>query len=372
MDKHLHIITHDIPWPADYGGVFDLFYKIKWLHKLGIRIHLHCFFKDRKPAEELNAYCEEVFYYPRRTGIKGFSFSMPYIVSSRRNKLLKNRILSNNYPVLMEGIHCTWLLHDGSLDNRKTLVRLHNVECNYYDRLAAHESNFFKKIYFKLESRLLKKYERCISKKTVFVAVSEEDKNWYQEHLGAKTVFLPVFLPWDEVKQSSERGCFCLYHGNLSVNENEKVADWLMNEVFNTLDIPLIIAGKKPSLPLQSLAHSRPHTCITCSPSENEMDDLIRKAHVHILPSFNQTGVKLKLLNALYNGRHCIVNQAGAKGSGTETLCHVAESANDFKAAVSALYKMPFSENDIEERKKILARYYNNQKNAQQLIAWLH
>ena len=25
MDKTLHIICHDVPWPADYGGVVDLF-----------------------------------------------------------------------------------------------------------------------------------------------------------------------------------------------------------------------------------------------------------------------------------------------------------------------------------------------------------
>ncbi len=372
MDKHLPIISHDIPWPADYGGVFDLFHKIRWLHHLGVRIHLHCFYKDRKPAPELNAFCEEVFYYPRRTGIKGFSLTLPYIVSSRKNEQLKARITANDYPVLMEGIHCTWLMHEGVLHNRKTIVRLHNVECNYYDRLAAHESNFFKKVYFNIESRLLKNYERTIAKKTLFVAVSEEDKTWYQKNLGANAAFLPVFLPWEEVKQSTERGCFCLYHGNLSVNENEKVADWLMNEVFDTLDIPLIIAGKKPSLPLQSLAHSRPHTCITCSPSENEMSDLIRKAHVHILPSFNQTGVKLKLLNALFNGRHCIVNRAAVNGSGAEALCHVAENANDFKAAVKALYEMPFSEADIQERKHVLSQYYDNEKNARQLIAWLY
>jgi len=33
--------------------VFDLFYKIKTLHKLGIKIHLHCFEYGRGEQDEL-------------------------------------------------------------------------------------------------------------------------------------------------------------------------------------------------------------------------------------------------------------------------------------------------------------------------------
>ena len=36
QEQHLHIITHDVPYPADFGGVVDLFYKIKWLSKIGV------------------------------------------------------------------------------------------------------------------------------------------------------------------------------------------------------------------------------------------------------------------------------------------------------------------------------------------------
>lgn len=373
MDKHLHIIAHDIPWPANYGGVYDLFYKIKSLHQLGIQIHLHCFYKDNKlPEPELEKYCTEVFYYPRKTGLKGFSLSLPYIVGSRKNILLKKRILANNYPVLMEGIHCSWLLHAGLLKGRNTLIRLHNVEQLYYRKLARHETNIFKKAYYIIESLLLKKYERSIADKTLFVAVSKEDAGFYCTELGAKAAFLPVFIPWAEIKENSQQGCFCLYHGNLSVNENEKAADWLLNNVFDSLDIPLVIAGKSPSLSLQCLAKSHPHTCLTCNPGEKEMEDLISKAHVHILPSFNQTGVKLKLLNALFNGRHCIVNKAGASGSGAEDLCHFAETADEFKAAIISLFEMPYTGADITERKSLLGAYYNNEKNAARLIAWLY
>jgi len=67
LEKHLHIISFDIPFPANYGGVIDVFYKIKNLANAGIKIHLHCFeYGDRKHSSELESICYRVYYYPRK------------------------------------------------------------------------------------------------------------------------------------------------------------------------------------------------------------------------------------------------------------------------------------------------------------------
>ena len=55
MDKHLHIISFDVPWPADYGGVIDVFYKVKALHDIGVKVHLHCFTYGRQSQDEVKA-----------------------------------------------------------------------------------------------------------------------------------------------------------------------------------------------------------------------------------------------------------------------------------------------------------------------------
>ena len=66
--KRLHIVCHTVPWPADFGGVLDLFYKLKNLHEEGVKIILHCFLYNRKEQDELNKYCEKVYYYKRKKG----------------------------------------------------------------------------------------------------------------------------------------------------------------------------------------------------------------------------------------------------------------------------------------------------------------
>ena len=66
-------------------------------------------------------------------------------------------------------------------------------------------------------------------------------------------------------------------------------------------------------------------------PSDQELKDIISKAQLHVIPSFNCTGVKLKLLNALFNGRHCVVNAEAVEGTGLKEVCHLAEGAKEFK-----------------------------------------
>lgn len=361
-----------MPYPPDYGGVFDLFYKIKALHELGIKIHLHCFEYGRGKQPELKKYCQEVHYYQREKLIGGIPLRLPYIVSSRINPLLIKNILKDHYPVLLEGIHCTYYLYHGELNSRKVLVRLHNVEFEYYHQLAKSTNNFYKKIYYTLESRLLKKYERIIARKAKLLAVNGKDKKTYQKIFAAEDVkFLPVFLPFNEITSETGNGNFCLYHGNLSVAENEKAALWLLQNIFNRLEIPFIIAGKNPSSFLKNEIEKNKNVGLIENPSQGKMQELIKDAHIHLLPSFNSTGIKIKLLNALFNGRFIITNAASVEGTGLESLCELTEAPSDYAKKIPELFEISFAENEIIKRKEILKTMYDNEKNARELISLL-
>ena len=75
--KALNIVSFDIPYPANYGGVIDVFHKLRWLHKKGIEIHLHCFEYGRAHSQELEKICKTVHYYKRNTGIAYQLSSLP-------------------------------------------------------------------------------------------------------------------------------------------------------------------------------------------------------------------------------------------------------------------------------------------------------
>lgn len=349
-----------------------MFYKLKALHSQGINIHLHCFTQGRSPQEELNKYCYSVTYYERKKDIASISLNIPLIVKSRKSSALITNLQKDNYPVLLEGIHTTYYLNSHQLQNRKVVVRLHNAEFEYYKQLAELETGFIKKLYYNVESRLLKKYERSIANKAPIVAVSKKDVGIYQSAFTADKIdYIPVFLPFTLAVGKEGKGCYCLYHGNLAINENEQAATWLLKNVFNKLAIPFVIAGKNPSVRLQKLAHENQHTCLVANPSDKEMQDMICKAHVHVLPSFNKTGIKLKLLNAMFNGRHCLVNNAAAEGSELENFCHLAEDAESFQKKIIELYTQPFTEEEIQQRQGLLQTVYNNEANARKLMTFL-
>lgn len=363
-EKHLHIITHDVPYPADFGGVIDQFYKIKWLHKIGIKIHLHCFINNRPAQEELEKYCVSVNYYKRKK-LGGISLSLPFIVCSRQNKVLIKNLRKDSYPILLEAIHCSYYLQQNSLKERRFFLRLHNVEYKYYQQLAEHEINLFKKLYYLNEARLLRKYEKEIANKAPILTLSIEDVILYKEQFDAKNIkFIPVFLPYEQVQIASGKGCYCLYHGNLSINENEIAACWLMEQIFNTLEIPLIIAGRNPSKKLKSTAKKYKFVSIVENPSDLNMQLLIEHAQINVLPSFNKTGVKLKLLNALYNGRHCLVNTAATEGSGLNEICRIAQTEDSFKEQIFFLFNKYFTPKEMQHRSATLKNLYNNEQNA--------
>lgn len=376
MNRSLHIVCLDVPWPADYGGAIDMMNRIIALKKLGISIHLHYFsYNERGNPNELNQYCDKISVYERKKGHKGISARLPYIVASRINAELAANLNKDDAPVLLEGLHCTGVLPDLDLSRRNVVVRMHNEESIYYRELARSTPSLFRKFYFLRESRLIRSYNRQLPHDCTYACITEGDRELLAGtyHLPG-TVLLPAFPSWQEVSGITGAGNLCLYHGNLSVPENEAAATWLLRHVFSVIQKPFVIAGKKPSRKLRKLAHLYQHTCLVADPTDAELNDLIRKAHINLLPSFNKhsTGLRLKLLHTLFEGRHCVVNEPMVRGSGLEAACHIAGTARAFASVITQLYQQPFTEEEIRLRKTLLETAYNNERNARQLIQYLY
>jgi glycosyltransferase involved in cell wall biosynthesis len=374
LEKNLHIVCLDIPYPPDYGGLFDLYYKLQHLKENGISIHLHCFHHHRAEQPDLLRYCKTVHYYKRQKGWKSISLNIPYIVNTRNDNGLMKNLSKDNYPVLLEGIHCTRLLYENKLPNRRVIIRLHNVEFDYYAQLAEKTTDLFKKIYYSYESHLLKKYEKKIAQQADhIVCVSPKDEERYKKLFGVTNIdHLPVFVPWQKVTSKPGTGAYCLYQGNLSVIENEIAAIWLIQNVFNDLNIPFIIAGKNPTNNLKKRLGCYSHISLVENPSFEKMEGLIGNAQINLLPSFSNTGIKLKLLHAVFGGRFCIVNNDMIAGAGVESACYMANNADDFKRIVKETFHQPFTSAQISLRQTLLERQYDNKQHAAALIQMIY
>ena len=368
-ENHLHIVSFSIPFPANYGGVIDVFYKLKALHKAGIKIHLHCYQYDRPEAVELNLYCETVNYYPRKTGIASQFSLKPYIVESRQSDELLKNLVSNNYPILFEGLHSCYYLNHKLLQGRTLIYRESNIEHDYYFNLFKSEKNPGRKAFFLLESMKLRKYQNQLQFATKMLVVSQTDRDYLAKQFPQKeVVYLPSFHGNSEVNSQPGKGDYVLYHGNLSVGENVLAAEYLVKEVFNDIQVPLKIAGLNPSESLKNLVAGFKNIELIPNPPQAEMEALIKNAQINILVTFQATGLKLKLLNTLYNGRWMLVNREMLAGTGLESLCEIAADQAEMKKKVIELFNTEFDHSQLLARSELLQKRFSDEANAGKLI----
>ena len=362
MKNRLHIVSFDVPFPPDYGGVIDVFHKLRSLSELGIQIHLHAFTYGRKENPELEKYCQEVHYYERNDSWQaGFSRN-PFIVESRKSEKLLQRLADWPAPVLFEGLHSTWPLRKGLPAHIRTLVRAHNVEDRYYSGLFKSENHPFKKLYYLLESIKLKRYERVLQRADHILCISRPEQAYFKKRFGDKAIYLPPFHGNATVRQLKGKGYFALFHGNLQVADNRKAAKYLI-EVFEDLEYPLVIAGRDTEGSIQRAAGRIKNIRFVTIDEESQLQDLFRRAHIHILLSFQATGIKLKLINALFQGRFCLVNSEMTKGSNLPALCVHANDTGQIRRKVRELMETDFTEEEIEKRMELL-REFDNRANA--------
>ena len=365
----INIISFDVPFPANYGGVIDVFYRIKYFHNKGIKVHLHCFEYGRGGQPKLNEYCESVHYYKRKKGAKSHLSSLPFIVKSRSSKKLKTNLLKNNFPILFEGLHCCYLLDDEALKTRFKIVRNHNIEHNYYNELAKIEKNTVKRQYFKTEAKKLNRFESVIKNADLCLSISETDLAYFKKkYPKTKSIFVPGFHANENVTINHGKGQYVLYHGNLSVAENINAAKFIIEKLFKDSEIPLKIAGLNPTKELINLIESFDNIELIKNPSDKEMKELISNAQINLLYTEQATGLKMKLLNVLYNGRYCIVNPKMVAGTALGKLCLIDQSITDLKKLIKDTFRLDFSEEEIEIRKILLEREFANETSFHKII----
>ncbi len=370
MDKHLHVVAHDVPLPSDSGILKELVFLTKALHAEGILLHLHCF--GNNTPESLLPFCHELHRYPKKQGHKGYTLNLPHAVSSRSNTSLVKRLEADRFPILFAGLKSVSPLLDTTLSKeRKIVIRMLRDERRHFQDLSSLCSWGSQKLFYAIESIRFRGLMNKLFSGSIQFAVSPEYKAIQPRSLVAyevvdKLIEMPFLMP------QSGTGSFCLYHGNLGKTEHAYAANWLLQNVFNTLEVPFVIAGDNPSEQLEEAAHEKMHTCLVSNPSEKELQDLIKKAQVNLLPSFVEQCNTGLLYQSLAMGRHVLTNTKGASGMGITSTCHIADSNAAFIQMTEALFNQPFDATAHEARASFLNSKYNNEKGVNALMRMLY
>jgi hypothetical protein len=364
MNKRLDLVSFDIPYPPNYGGIIDVFYKIKELHKLGVKIYLHVFLFGHKTKQtELEKYCEQVFYYKRKSIFTSLFSKLPFRLKSRVNKHLTNNLKSIDTPILFEGLHTIYPLYKYNLNN--CFVRTHNIEHSYFFGLAKSEKNILKKLFFKLEGWKLKKFEKHLNKAKGIFTISPFEQNYFS-NIYNNSYYIPAFHEYIEIVNSSESERFILYHGDLRVADNIKAALFLI-DVYKKSPYKFVIASSIKAESVLEKIKKYDNIFLEEIPNKKDLDFLLNTAHINTLITFQKTGIKLKLLNTLYRGKHIIANSELIEDTGLESLCHLANTKKEILEKTAQLFNEQFSDTEVQKR-SIKLKQFNPIESAKKIV----
>lgn len=349
----IHVVSFQVPYPANYGGAIDVYYKLKALREIGFSIILHTYiYGGATEQAHLREICKEVHYYRRETGFCHQLHLEPYIAASRQNKQLLENLCMDDAPILFEGLHTCHFLSHPQLRNRKKWVRMHNIEHDYYRLLAMQNRWSWRSLFYIAEAWKLKCFERILTHATGILAISEADETSLNTRFPHnKVVLLPCFYDNVMVSPKGSTQPYCLYHGNLSVEENLQVANFIQDHLAVQMpDTQFVLAGRNPSF---TSRHS--NVILIPNPSDEKLDTLLTNARVNFLFTFQPTGIKLKLLNALSKSRgHVIANSEMLHGHDLGELCVQACSGKELVAQLYNLLQQPPTAEAISNRQGIL------------------
>ncbi|MBP7172454.1 MAG: hypothetical protein KBA33_00100 [Cloacibacterium sp.] len=371
--KELHVVSFDYPYPPNYGGIIDVFFKIKALHQLGYHIYLHCFVKKiPKNTNALQGITSDIFFYKTQFKPSHFMSSLPFSVEARNDKKLLHNLTKNKAPILFEAMKTTKVILEESLKNRIKIVRMHNIESNYYLGLSKSEKSFYKKKIYQAEAKKYLNYEKQVTLACNAALTLSHNETEFFEKINPETHYIPVFHGNRESKNLNGFGKFVLYHGDLTISDNRKCVAFLVSVFKKIPDYSLVISsGSCPSFIKKVI---KPYSNISFKFIDGfqQLKELMEEAHICISWSFQKSGTKLKLINSLYCSRHCIINENIVDDKDLQSLCCLTTDETSLTEAIKDLMKKPFADHD--KRKKIIDEKLNDFNNAEKidnLLAYL-
>lgn len=358
------VVASFFPYPAYFGGAYDVLERIRGLKLLGHDVDLICTCKQKPEVENvlfIKQFINELIIVPRKNkSIDIFHYKPLQVVSRKR---LKDIILQNEYDyAILESESVGKILENQSLRTKKIIVRVHNNESNYFNELSKSTKNIKNKIYYYLESLKFKSYSKTIFKQAdrLWFISNEEINNTIDLNLPNKSIHLPASTNHTFINQELVTNTV-LYIGALFVPNNLEAIIWYLKNVHpfleNQANYKLIIVGSTGEFETEKFQKIfASYSNVEVFLNQKNLSNYYSAATVFINPMLHGAGVKLKSINAIQNGLVLVSSKTGAEGIGLikNEMYLEANSPDDFVNAVLKVFNMK-----IEDKKRIVTNAQN-------------
>lgn len=374
-------LSQIVPYPP-HGGVLQRGYNI--LREIGRynRVHLLAFLHPdtlSTPAlvdeslEELGKHCATVLYFPlwpKRSTIHklaafgaGLLYPLPFSVMAHRSTAYRNAVREITDSRSIDLLHIDTI---GLAPYRTLAPRIpcalthHNIESRLMERRAETEDNPIRKFYTNLQTKRLRSYEteQSVLFDMNIVVSSTDQADLCRIAPGAAAHVIPngvdtaYFSPGTDNHEIS-----AIYTGGMNMYANKDAVLYFVRDIW-----PIILRshpgakfyaiGQDPPRELKDYA-SRDQSIIVTG-FVDDVRPYVQKSAVYVVPLRVGGGTRLKVLDALAQGKAIVSTSVGCEGIAVthEKDILIEDQPNQFAARVSAL----FSDSVMRQQLGIAAR----------------
>ena len=338
-----------------------------------VQVNLHIFQQEHS-EKPFSDHSEVIinFYQPKK-GHKGFSFMAPFSISSYYDKKLISTLGRDEHPILFHGLETTFNVKDMNRSGRKIFIRCLELETpgddpnNNFNIINGDSKwhDFFSITKVNYENDIKNRFPLLVSNHETAEKFTAKNKK-LSNYVIPPCIGIPTYLGEDGA------GSFCLFHCDLDNHITEKAAHWLLDNIFNEIDIPLVITGNNPSKWLEHAAYRQLNTCLVANPASNERMELIKKAQVIILPYVSSSTYTHEMIQSLIFGRHILALEMTDTSDGINNLIHSENSTEKFKTKANNLFELTFTEDEKNKREAFLQKKFSDKAGAEKLISMLY
>ena len=356
--------TQVVPYPPDSGPKIKTYNVLRYLAE---RHDVHLVSFVRTPAEEANAqalrrFCAGVATVPLRRSrardagylLRSFVTGRPFLIERDASTAMRDTVWGMICRHDFDAVHADQLSMAQFAVDLPVPTRVldeHNAVWTIVRRSARNEGPGPRRLLMELEWRRLRGYEGKVCRDFDLVTVvSTQDYLALAE--AAQSIFptkvIPIAVDCDEMaftpRTAEARELLSL--ATMFYPPNVEGVRWFATEVFPIVrgrlrDARLNIVGSRPPEEITRL--QRPDSGIAVTGYVPDLDPVLRKCGVMVVPVRSGSGMRVKILEAFARGIPVVSTSVGVEGIDARPGEHllVADTPEEFAEAVTLLLTEP-------------------------------
>lgn len=386
------IIASRIPFPLRDGGAIATFNQFKGYAALGHTVQMLAL-NTRKHHVDAPTIRKELLPYGEvetcdiDTGIRWQdallnlfskrSYNIDRFDDAGFHTLLTRHLEKHSYDLVQfEGLFTAPYVHTVRAHSRARLIlRQHNVEYRIWQKQAAAETNLLKRAYIRLLAHRLQRYETGILPSFDGVAaITEDDAKILQGHApGLPVSHVPAGIALPEPKPAGNPKA--LYHiGSMEWMPNQSAVLRLVQQIW-----PMVKA-KSPASTLHLAGKGMPQANLPELPAgvfnDGEVPDATAWSEpfgILCVPLMAASGVRMKTLEALAQGKWVVTTRVGAAGLPlvNEKHCLLADTDAAFTEAILRLQTDAGLRDTLRSEGFQLAAGYSIENSCRRMLQWI-